>query len=104
MDHQGLDIGHIGEKGENFQTIDKRLCVLRAALDLKGENGAAAVREVLFIQFMVWAVRKGRMIDFFHIGMVFEELDDLERIFHMALNAQGERLQSLQKQEGVEWA
>ena len=47
MNHQRLDIRDICKQRENLQMINKCMCFLLTALDLKGKDAAAAVREIL---------------------------------------------------------
>ena len=49
MDDQALDIGHVGQEGENLQFVDELPRLGLSALDLEGEDGTATLREVLII-------------------------------------------------------
>ena len=49
MDDQALDIGHVGQEGENLQFVDELSGFGLSALYLEGEDGAATLREVLII-------------------------------------------------------
>ncbi len=51
---------------------------------------------------MILVVGKRGMVDFRHFRMIGEEFNYLQRIFHMALYAKGESLNSLQEDECVE--
>ena len=53
MNDQTLDIGNIGQQGEDLQRIDELPGFLLSSLDLKCEDRSAAVREILLIQRMV---------------------------------------------------
>ena len=52
VDNQGLNVGNVGKQGEYRQVVDELLSVLCGALYLEGENGAAAVREVLLVKLV----------------------------------------------------
>ena len=58
MDDQTLYVSHIGKELEDLQVIDELPGFFLSALDLKGEDGCAAVREVSLIELMVWMIRK----------------------------------------------
>ena len=49
VNNQGLNVRNISQQREYRQVVDELLCVSRGALDLKREDRAAAVREVLLI-------------------------------------------------------
>ena len=53
MDDQTLDVGHICQQREDLQVVDELECFLTTALDVEGEDGSAAVGEVLLIQGVV---------------------------------------------------
>ena len=102
MDHQALDVRHIGQEGENLQMIDEGPGFLLAALDLKGEDGSAALREETFVDFVIRMIREGRMIDFLHQRMILQVFHYLQGVFHMTLQPQAEGFHTLQEQERVE--
>ena len=49
VDHQALDVRHVRQQGENFQMVDEFVGLRLAALDFEGEDGRAAVGEVLLV-------------------------------------------------------
>ena len=49
MDDEALDVGHVGQEGEDLQFVDKLPRLGLSALDLEGEDGTATLREVLII-------------------------------------------------------
>ena len=102
MNDQTLDVRNIGQQGENFQIVNELMGFLHAALDLKGEDGCAAVGEILLIQGVIRVVGQGGMVHMLHLRMVREELHHLLCVLGMALQAQGQRLNALQQQEGRE--
>lgn len=48
VDHQGLYICHIGQQREDLQRVDKGLCLFFAAFDVKGEDGTAGGRRIVW--------------------------------------------------------
>ena len=99
VDDQALDVRDVGEQGEDLQIVDELMGLGLAALDLKGEDGAAAVREVLLVERMVRVVRQRRMVDALDLRMVREEVHDFAGILRVPLKAERERLDALQKKE-----
>ena len=70
VDDQTLDVGHICQQREDLQVVDELECFLTAALDVEGEDGSAAVGEVLLIQGVVGVIRQRGMVDLLDLGMV----------------------------------
>ena len=60
------------------------------------------MREVLLIERMIRMARQGRMVDLRDMRILREVIHDLQRIFAVALHAQGEGLEALQQQKGIE--
>lgn len=54
VNHQTLHVGDVRQQRENLQGIDEAPCLLLTALDLKGEDRTAALREVLLIEAWSW--------------------------------------------------
>ena len=90
MDDQALDIGHVGEQGEDLEVVDETPGVFLRALDLKSENGAGSLREIATVQRVVVVFGQGRVVDFRHLRVLGEVLDDLEGVLGVALDAQRE--------------
>ena len=61
MDHQRLHVRNIGEKRENLQIVDELVRLCLSALDIKGEDGAAAIREVFLVKRVLRMIRERRM-------------------------------------------
>ena len=102
VDDQALDVCNVREQREDLELVDElERCVL-AALDVEGEDGSAAVREVLLVQSVIRVLRQRRMINVLDLRMVLEEFNDLFGVLDMALDAQRQRLGALQEQESVE--
>ena len=102
MDHQTLHICHICQQGENAQIIDKLPCCVLAALDLEGEDGCSAVREILLIQCVIRMIRKRRMIYLGYLRMVGKEFHNLLCVLCVTLQTKGQCLYALQKQKCAE--
>ena len=102
MDDQALDVGNVGQQGEDFQIVDELECFLAAALDIKGEDGSAAVGEILLIQGVIRVIGQRGVVDFLDLRMICQELHDFLGVLHMAFNAQAQSLGALQQQERVE--
>ena len=85
VDHQRLHIRHIGQQGENLQAVDKFVSFSLASLDLKGEDGCAAVGEIFLVQCVVGVVGQGWVVDLLHLGMAREELHHLFGVLGVAL-------------------
>ena len=83
MNDEALHIGDVCQQGENFQRIDEGPGFLLAALDFKGEDGTAAVREILLIEYVIRMIRDRRVIDFFHQRMIPQEVNHLFGIFRV---------------------
>lgn len=73
-----------------------------AALDVEGEDGAAAIREVLLVQLVVLAAFDGRVGDGLDFRNGLQVIDDLQRVLDVAFDAQGQGFGALQQQEGRE--
>ena len=101
MDHEGFDIGHVGQQGEDFQGVDEFEGFCLASLNLEGKDGAASVGEIPLIQGVVGMAGQGRMVHLGHLGVLGEEVHHLEGILYVALYAQGQRFQPLQEDEAA---
>ena len=83
MDDEALHVGHVGQQREYLQCVD----------ELPG----------LFLSELVVAMAlQCRMVHLGHLRMAGQEADHLERILHVALHAQAQRLNALQQDEGIE--
>ena len=104
VDDKALHVRYVGQQREDLQVVDELECFLTAALDVEGEDGSAAVGEVLLIQGVVGVVRQAGVVDLLHLGVMGQVLHDLLGVLDVAVQAQGERLGALQQQERVERA
>ena len=96
VDDEALDIGDVGQEREDLELVDEAPCRLLSATYLEGEDGSGALGEVLLVEGMVGMALECRVVDLRHLGMVGQEIDDLERILDVTLHAQRQRLDSLQ--------
>ena len=81
--------------------VDELLRRFAAALDLEGEDGDAALREVMLVERMIRMRGERGMVDLLDLRMFREIVDDLQGVLHMALDAQGKRLNALQQEERI---
>ena len=102
MNHERLHIGDVRQQREDLQMIDEGLRLFLAAFDVEGEDRTGAVREITFVEFVIWMVRERRMVDFGNLRILLQIIHHLQRICHVTFDAQRQRFQSLQEQEGVE--
>lgn len=102
VNHEALHVGNISKQAEDLQAIDELEGFFLTALDVEGENGTAAIREVLLVKFVVRMVREARVAHAGNLRVLGEEFDDLLGVFHVAVQAEGKRLDTLQQEEGVE--
>ena len=102
VDDQTLHISNVCQQGEDLQVIDKLECFLAAAFDVEGEDGCAAVGEILLVQGVIRVIGQRGVVDLLHLRMVCQEFDHLLGVLHMALDAQAQGLGALQQQECIE--
>ena len=102
VDDEGLCVGHIGQQREQVQIVDEDASRILSALDIEGEDGCAAVREVLLVQVVIRTARDGRVGDGLDFRHGLQVLDDLQSVLDVALDAQGQGFGALQQQEGRE--
>ena len=101
MNNQRLGIADVGQQREQFQAVDQLLACLVAAarlsfFDSEGDDGAAAVGQVLLGTLVVGARFEPRIVDPLDAGMLGEVLGDGQRVGGVALQAQVQRLDPLQ--------
>ena len=103
MNNQRLHVSYICKQGEQLQVVDEVLCLLSIALDFEGEDRAAAVGEVLRVQFLLLRIiGYRRMMNLLYLWMIVQILYDLQSILYMALYTERQCLQSLQEEECME--
>ena len=99
VDHEALGVGHVGQQAEQVQVVDEHACRVLAALDVEGEDGAAAIREVLLVQLVILAAFDGRVGDGLDFRNGLQVVDDLQRVLNVAFDAQRQGFGALQQQE-----
>ena len=102
MDNQTLNVSNVCQQREDLQLVDKLECCFLAALDIKGEDGRTAVREVLLVQCMVRMIRQRRMVYMLNLRVIGQELNDLLGVLNVTLDTQRQSLSALQQQKCVE--
>ena len=102
VDDQRLGVADVGQQGEQLDGVDELLARFEAALDAEGDQRALAVGHVLLGAVVVLAGLEAGVVDPLDAGVRFEMLGHGEGVLGVALHAQVQRLEALQKQEGVE--
>ena len=102
VNDKALHVRDVRQQREDFQAVDKLVRFLLPALDVEGEDGRAAVREILLIKLVVRAVRQRRMVDLFYLRVVLQVFDYFLRVFHVSFYSQRQCFQSLQQEERIE--
>ncbi len=102
MDDQALHVSHVGQQAEQRQALGELLGRLGVALDLEGEDGRGAVGVVVVVELLGAAGAQGGVVHALNLRVVLEELDHLEGVLHVALDAKRQGLQALEQQERVE--
>ena len=102
MYDEALHIGHVGQKRENLEIVDERPCLLLAAAYVECEDGASARGKQPGVEGVVGVCGQLGVVDPGHFGVGGEEADDAFGVVGVALHAQAECLQALQKNPCVE--
>ena len=103
MDDKRLHVRNVRQQREQGQLVDRAECRLAPAHDVECKDGDTAVREVPLVDFMVRVVGQGGMVDLCHLRVLREEVHDLQRILHMTLDTQGQRLKPVDEVERALW-
>ena len=99
MDNKGLHICNICKQWEYLQSVNETEGFLFASLDIKCKDRAAAVREILFVQRMIWMIGQRRMIYLFNKLVIYEIIKDFLGVFSVTLQTQRKCLCTLQEKE-----
>ena len=102
VDHEALHVGDVGKQAEDLQVVDELEGLFLAALDVEREDGTATIWEVLLVKLVVRMVFQARVAHVRDLRVLGEEFQDLLGVFHMAIQAERKRFDTLQQQEGVE--
>ena len=97
VNDKALYVCDVSQQRENLELVDELERSFLAALDVEGEDGRAAVREILLVQSVIRVLRQGRMIYMLDLRMVLEELNDLLGVLNVTLDAQGQGLGALEQ-------
>ena len=103
MNDEGLGVADVGNERKKFEGVDELLARFVTTLDAEGDERALAVGQVFLRARVVGAGVEAGVVDPIDAGMLLKMLGDGEGILGVALEAEVERLNPLQKQEGVEW-
>src|ERR1700730_5463388 len=86
----------------SFRAFVESLAGLHAALDAKGEERRRVAVQIFLDQRVIRAVRETRIVDPIDARIVAQKLGNLARVLDMPFDAQGDGLDSLQRQESIE--
>ena len=92
-------IRNIRQQRENREIINKLFRCLSISFDLKRKYGTASPGQVFLIKRMGRFTLQGRMMHCLHLRVRCQPGCDLQRVFHMPLHPQRERLQTLEQKE-----
>ena len=95
MDDETLDVGHVGEEGENVKVVDEAPCGLLSAVNLEGEDGGCSLWVVALVEGVVGVRGQAGMVDLEDLGVLLEEVDHTQCVLHVALDTERERFESL---------
>ena len=84
---------------KDLQLVNELKCCFLSALDIEGEDGCAAVREVLLVQSMIRVVRQRRMVHMLNLRVIGQELNNLLGVLNVTLDTQRQSLSALQQQK-----
>src|SRR5450631_1789740 len=102
MDDQRLGIANVGQQGEEFERVDQLFASLKAALDSEGDQRALSCWHIFLRACVVGARLKSGIVDPIDARMLLEMLCNGQGVLRVSLKAEVQRLDALQKQEGVE--
>ncbi len=102
VDDQRAGVADIGEVGEQLDVRHHRDAGLVAAGETEGEDAAGALRRIALGEVVVAVAGKARIAHPVHLRMRRQILGNRQRIVAMALDAQRQRLDAGENQEGVE--
>src|SRR5581483_10099754 len=102
MAGEGLRIADIDEPCDQLQRVVESLAGFQAALDSEGKKRGSPAIEIFRDQRTVWAVAEARVVDPIDARIIAEEFSDLSGVLDVAFDAERNRFDSLQQQEGVE--
>src|SRR3990170_3018928 len=104
MDDQRLRVADVGQQREDLDAVDEPATGFEPTLDTEGNDAAEAAREVPLRQLVARVRLEARVTDPAHLRSDLEPPRHRERVLAVPGDAQGQRLQALEEQEGVERA
>ena len=99
---QGAGIADIGEVGVELEGVDKRPGFFAAAVDVEGEHGAGIGIAELFLGGLIRRGVQTGVVDLGDLGVAFQVLGDGLGVGIVLFDAQPHRLNSIQRQPGIE--
>jgi len=102
VDHEALHVGDVSKQAEDLQVVNELEGFFLAALDVERKDGTATVREVLLVKLVVRMVFEARVAHAGNLRVLGKEFQNLLGVFHMAIEAERKRFDTLQQQECVE--
>lgn len=101
MDHEALDVGHVGQQREDLEVVDEPKSLLPAALDVKGEDRASPVGKIPLVKRVVGVVGQARVVDLLHKRVPRQKLHHGLGVLGMAVKTKRERLHALEQQNAL---
>src|SRR3954469_10235577 len=99
MNDQRLYIANIGQQAEQLHRVDECLSCLVPALDTEREQRSRTFRQILLRELVIRTGRQPGIVHPLDRGMLAQMLGNSQRVFGMLLQAQVQRLNSLEKEE-----
>lgn len=97
-----LEVTNVGEVRSELEVVDELGASLLVTLYTEAQDGSEAVLEVLLGQSVAGVRLETSVRDPRYLRVLLEPLSNLEGVVYVTLNAQRERLDTLQQQEGSE--
>ena len=98
MNDERLGIAYIGKIGEDFEVVDEFSGCLKSVFQFNGENGICALRQVFFLQFMIWRRFEARIVDLCYLWMSFQVFSHLRCVVDMSFYTEGQCFKTLDKE------
>src|SRR3972149_5759687 len=104
MDDQRLRVADVGQQREDLDAVDEPATGFGPTLDTEGYDAAKAAREVPLRQLVARVRLEARVADPAHLRSGLQPPRNGERVLAVPGDAQRQRLEALEEQEGVERA
>src|ERR1039458_6537593 len=102
MDDQRLGIANVSQQGEEFERVDQLLAGLKATLDSERNQRSPSCGHIFLRAGVIGARLKSGIVDPLDARVLLEVLCHGKRVLRVPLEAEVQRLDTLQQQEGVE--